>query len=347
MSQPSDEIKTDGKSPSPQGHHCPSSSKGLETQPPLNASSIRDLNRSLNSILRDDWIYPPPTVPSSATTPYLLTTLQPNSVTWLPRTYSDSSGSSTDEFEMPIRSKKTKRTPEEREQRRLARRRRRSLREREEEEWNEGLRCWRERRDAWSGVSFGREQRKKGNEDGQAETVDISENHKAPPTISDPLPTETTENPSDTDLTPSEASSPSIVVIPSPSMSDSDESLIPTSLPPLISPSLPVRASIQPSSYSAIYTKIVMAGSTPTIPINLSDMTKALVEGWKGEGNWPPKSTVPTTSSVGGNAGGGLSGVGAWEAKAVVKEVKKYNGVRGKVKRLIGLERGEKSGKTG
>ncbi|KAF1351389.1 hypothetical protein BDV97DRAFT_293934 [Delphinella strobiligena] len=60
---------------------------------------------------------------------------------------------------------------------------------------------------------------------------------------------------------------------------------------PRLLPDHPVRARITSSTYSEIYTKVIIGGRTPTVPINLQDCTNALVHGWKEEGNWPPKTT--------------------------------------------------------
>lgn len=73
-----------------------------------------------------------------------------------------------------------------------------------------------------------------------------------------------------------------------------DEPLIPVA-PPFISSANPVRATITPSIYPSIYTKVVVQGMTPTIPVNLADLTKAMVQGWKADGQWPPK---PAVSSI-------------------------------------------------
>ncbi|KAK8200471.1 hypothetical protein IWZ00DRAFT_535703 [Phyllosticta capitalensis] len=51
----------------------------------------------------------------------------------------------------------------------------------------------------------------------------------------------------------------------------------------------PIRDSITPRSYPDIYSKIVLQSQTPKVPINLRDMTTALVQGWKADGEWPPK----------------------------------------------------------
>lgn len=72
---------------------------------------------------------------------------------------------------------------------------------------------------------------------------------------------------------------------------DLEELLIPVA-PPLISPSNPVRATINYTIYPSIYTKVVVQGMTPTVPVNLADLTKAMVQGWKADGQWPPKPAV-------------------------------------------------------
>jgi hypothetical protein len=70
-----------------------------------------------------------------------------------------------------------------------------------------------------------------------------------------------------------------------------DEPLVPVA-PPFISDDNPVRATIMPSIYPSIYTKVVVQGMTPTMPVNLAHLTKAMVQGWKADGQWPPKPAV-------------------------------------------------------
>lgn len=74
----------------------------------------------------------------------------------------------------------------------------------------------------------------------------------------------------------------------------SEEPLIPVA-PSLIPASNPIRASITPAMYPSIYSKVVIQGLTPTVPINLADVTKAMVQGWKSDGQWPPK---PATTNI-------------------------------------------------
>ncbi|KAK8230188.1 hypothetical protein BKA81DRAFT_283249, partial [Phyllosticta paracitricarpa] len=63
----------------------------------------------------------------------------------------------------------------------------------------------------------------------------------------------------------------------------------PLPVAPRLLPHNPIRDSITPRSYPDIYSKIVLQSQTPKVPINLKDMTTALVSGWKADGEWPPK----------------------------------------------------------
>lgn len=72
-----------------------------------------------------------------------------------------------------------------------------------------------------------------------------------------------------------------------------DETFIPV-VPSIISNTNPIRASISPNMYPSIYTKVIVQSLTPTVPINLADVTKAMVQGWKADGQWPTKP-APTS----------------------------------------------------
>lgn len=51
-----------------------------------------------------------------------------------------------------------------------------------------------------------------------------------------------------------------------------------------------MRKGINERAYATIYDKVVLQSQTPFCPINLSVVTKSCVEGWKRDGEWPPKS---------------------------------------------------------
>ena len=62
--------------------------------------------------------------------------------------------------------------------------------------------------------------------------------------------------------------------------------------PPLLPPENLIRSSITSLHYPSIYRGMVVQGTSPNIPINLADVTRAMVAGWKDDGEWPPKPTV-------------------------------------------------------
>ncbi|OJJ47167.1 hypothetical protein ASPZODRAFT_44545, partial [Penicilliopsis zonata CBS 506.65] len=204
------------------------------------------------------------------------------------------------------------------------RRRKRRMRVEEEICWNEGLHTWVEQRDVWSGARKRREVGKRllqhsdnnveeglgsdspgtspsnvDNEDRLACRTETALAISHPPTtITDRLAEE--ESPRSTELLPAidkrKESTETGITEPEPVVSnydgdnDPDEPLIPVASP-LLPLSHPIRAAINPSIYPSIYSKVVVQGLTPTVPINLADMTKAMVQGWKADGQWPPKPT--------------------------------------------------------
>ncbi|KAL1850892.1 hypothetical protein Plec18167_002630 [Paecilomyces lecythidis] len=112
---------------------------------------------------------------------------------------------------------------------------------------------------------------------------------------------------------------------------DPDEPLVPL-VRPLLPESNPIRSSIKPSLYPSIYSKIVVQGLTPTVPINLADVTRAMVEGWKADGQWPPK---PTPQAPGDNIAVRRK---ANPANATLNDEKKRShGVAGAMKKVLGF----------
>lgn len=75
------------------------------------------------------------------------------------------------------------------------------------------------------------------------------------------------------------------------------ETLLPIP-PPLLPPANPMRASITPALYSSIYEKVVVHSLQPSCPINLGDMVRACVVGWKRDGEWPPRPMAPEPAAV-------------------------------------------------
>ncbi len=168
-------------------------------------------------------------------------------------------------------------------------RKRRRLQE-EELEWNEGLRRWVNRRNAWCGAVEPRPRRRGGKFDNPQQ-----DKHRTSDS------TEISVPPSP--LSPTSASS-SYVADSAPESAEDDEEEEPENRSQLLLPVYPsllpeenlIRASIKPEMYPAIYSKVVLQSLTPTVPVPLPDMIGALVRGWKSEGNWPPKGPGSATS---------------------------------------------------
>ena len=75
------------------------------------------------------------------------------------------------------------------------------------------------------------------------------------------------------------------------------ETLLPIPAP-LLPPANPMRASITPALYNSIYEKVVVHSLQPSCPINLGDMVRACVAGWKRDGEWPPRPMAPEPAAV-------------------------------------------------
>ena len=104
--------------------------------------------------------------------------------------------------------------------------------------------------------------------------------------------------------------------------------------PPLLPPTNPIRASISPTTYPSIYSKIVVQGLSPTVPVNLKDVVCAMVDGWKRDGEWPPKDSE-------GHVYQGKGGAANWNTGTLGDGIGKAFAKRGvgKMKRVLGLER--------
>lgn len=190
----------------------------------------------------------------------------------------------------------------------LERQARRRREVRKEMEYNEGLACFEARRAAWTQARTVRVRAK-------AENPTPSATQHSPRrfffrrSVSSPTATQDTRSTG----TPSAASSSSDGTgdkegdeshkhlkkySTSQTSQHSDTSLYPveTIVPvpaPILPPSNPLRASIQPSHYLQLYDKLIVNSLTPSCPINLSDMLPACVAGWKRDGEWPPRPALP------------------------------------------------------
>ncbi|KAI9717026.1 MAG: hypothetical protein M1812_004961 [Candelaria pacifica] len=219
----------------------------------------------------------------------------------------------------------------------LASQRKRKRRKQLEEEMasNEGLRCWVAQRDAWSGGRTQRRPNRPSSQQRHSNYFDgVMDSHHTTPTNPSTL-EETSQQP----ISPTDSNPPYEI-----------ETLLPLA-PPLLPSTNPIRASITPSTYPSIYSKVVIQGLSPTVPINLSDITKALVQGWKEDDQWPPKASAPEpmfssrrnrgiARKEGNNGGGG----------GIMPTVEKHphlNRGVGAVKKVLGLEARGSGGSSG
>jgi Protein of unknown function (DUF4050) len=201
----------------------------------------------------------------------------------------------------------------------------------EELQWNEGLRTWDDCRNAWCGAVKHRPRKRRGRRD------DLQENrHKlsAATDVSISLSphSQLSATSSPVDSTPDSESDCEM------EESDDNQDLLLPVYPSMLPEDNLIRASIKPTMYPAIYSKVVLQSLTPTVPVPLPDIIGALVQGWKSEGNWPPRGVMPTTSIIqeGGRRASELLKFRRRES-AVAEKGRMRKGV-GAVKKALGLK---------
>ena len=234
-----------------------------------NQTAIREARRFLAERVRDDWDWP------NTPHPWLDSNEEVCGVTeFRERYYGTTSGSeaetepeanagidpykfdSPDSIAVAVESKLEDR-----------KRKRRTMLE-AEMSWNEGVACFVQRRDAWTGATAV----KKYNMNKRISTI-------SPPGTK-----------MSNGITNSEESShdDSNITLSTSQFTQDLEFLAPIARPLL--PHNPIRVSISPKTYPEIYSKVVISSRSPSVPINLTDMTRALVQGWKENGEWPPRA---------------------------------------------------------
>ncbi len=261
-----------------------------------NISASRQARRFLDDRVRNDWDYPPPPATWSASDEEVR-----DAVDFRERYYgeSESEDSATEQDGAgPYKFDSPDSIGDAVAQKRDARKRRRKDRSEREMQENEGLRIWVERRDVWTGAAsvkkYGTRRRRKpvspidGAEAAEAQEGEAKNEAAAPPPRAEEQVPPTTPPP------PQEDPFDLVPVAPS---------LLATNA---------IRASITPRAYPDIFQKIVVSSRTPSVPINLADMTKALVQGWKDNDEWPPKVGVldPLAGKKRGITGAAVSGGG-------------------------------------
>lgn len=251
--------------------------------------------REISNNLRDDWTWPP-NASQSANPPIRISA----STQWRERdSDSGSSSSPSPPPESPISPSNPYRfdNPESIVHLAIPRKRRRRRQLQQEMSWNEGLAIYTRRRDAWAGARF-------------SSPEALPEHNGSPGPLKHGVLSTSSNLPSQE----IKCESPPLLPLP----------------PPLLPLSNHIRASITPAGYPSIYSKVVVQGITPTVPINLSDMVGALVQGWKDDGEWPPQSGL-AEAELEARSGVRAFVVGTKNGTALAKR-----GV-GKMKKALGL----------
>ncbi|KAI1201576.1 hypothetical protein F5X97DRAFT_25304 [Nemania serpens] len=182
----------------------------------------------------------------------------------------------------------------------LARSAKRRRAVRAEAEWNSGLACFTARRDAWTGAKVVRIRPKPAESAATSPTTRRLSFWRLPSSSSPSSPIESPPgstvgtaslSPSGTRTSGDTTAVSSVDTEPKAKRGSSPypvQTLLPIP-PPLLPAGNPMRASITPASYAAIYDKITVHAMTPACPINLADVLRACVVGWKRDGEWPPR----------------------------------------------------------
>ncbi|KAI1152970.1 hypothetical protein F4825DRAFT_416891 [Nemania diffusa] len=195
----------------------------------------------------------------------------------------------------------------------LARSAKRRRAARAEMEWNSGLACFSARRDAWTGAKVVRVRPKPTESTPTSPTAKRLSFWRLSSSSSPPSPTDSPTgstvgtaplSPSGTRTSGDTTALSSVDMEPKELKVKKNSSQYPvqTLLPipqPLLPAANPMRASIVPASYAAIYDKIIVHALTPACPVNLADVLRACVVGWKRDGEWPPRPVeVPQVAAV-------------------------------------------------
>ena len=173
----------------------------------------------------------------------------------------------------------------------------------EEMAWNDGLAHFTLRRDAWCSArpvappTTHTSEDEADNEEEEEPVADSTstsgDGSSSRDSTSDTSSTTPASSPSSTPDLPSTAGK---IRSTAPNSIPPVEVLIPVA-PPLL-PNHPIRRRITTSLYPEIYSKVIVQCRAPSVPINLQTLIKALVQGWKADGEWPPKSTANNANNT-------------------------------------------------
>lgn len=169
--------------------------------------------------------------------------------------------------------------------RRLARKRKRKELLEEEMQWNDGLSHWTTQRDAWCVAKTAEQVREFESRQGEEAKTDSASTSAS---VGSTPRTSTSSASAQAASTSTSATSPDAnTSVAGMSVAAPSHMLVPVMSK--ILPHHPIRKKISPAMYPEIYSKIIVQARTPSVPINLSVMIWALVQGWIDDGEWPPK----------------------------------------------------------
>ncbi|KAK5175353.1 uncharacterized protein LTR77_000492 [Saxophila tyrrhenica] len=179
-----------------------------------------------------------------------------------------------------------------------ARKRKRQKALDEEVKWNDGLAHWITRRDAWCAAHTSQQvQILESKKNEQIVAVSALESASASPNTTPRTSTSSTSSTSAVISSPSTTPElPQQTIINTRPPAPPSEILVP--LAPTLFPNHPIRKRIKAEVFPEIYGKIILQSRTPSVPINLAVLMKALIQGWKDDGEWPPKQG-PVEKSIG------------------------------------------------
>ena len=270
-----------------------------------NISASRQAKRFLDERVRTDWAYPTPP-PTWSASDEEVRDAQAFRERYYGESESDDSatehdGASPYKFDSPdsIGDAVT--------QTREARKRRRRERLQREMDENEGLRIWVERRDQWTGAASVRKygtKRCRALSQAEVSNAEVASCESQSTEKAGPATEEVAAAPA----APAEEEE---ALAEAAEMTEDLVDLVPVARRLLATNA--IRASITPRTYPDIFQKIVVSSRTPSVPINLADMTKALVQGWKDADEWPPRAgvldpLVGKKRSISGAAASALNG---------------------------------------
>ncbi|TID24421.1 gb [Venturia nashicola] len=251
-----------------------------------NQQAVREITRRLQATVRTDWDYPtPPRASSGEPAP-------PEPQVYRERYYGTTDDSDSDDRAHAIDDMYAFDSPDtvgDEVDRRLQERKRKRRKAMEDEMGdNAGLLYYAHRRNAWTGAVANETPKERPRPDSEIfpTNFDTSSDASAANT---PVSDSASHSPADVDsAAPSLPALSTDPRLPDTPFEDLTDVLVPVATP-IIPSNHPVRMTISSRSPSELYEKVVRDQRTPAVPINLSEMIPIIVQGWKDEGNWPPR----------------------------------------------------------